>query len=109
MDLKTTGIIAPTKVIRRALENAVSVAGERLTMKRSTKAALVSLFLPGAGLWYYGRPRLGLINFLIALICPIVGFYAGLIGEHILWMFLAIAAGSAGFSHAMASEPVSPE
>ncbi|HQZ66873.1 MAG TPA: hypothetical protein PLY87_17395 [Planctomycetaceae bacterium] len=76
-------------------------------MKRSTRAGLLSLILPGAGLWYCGRPLLGLINFVIALVSPLIGFYAGLIGEHILWMILAIAAGSAGFAHAVGSQPES--
>lgn len=73
------------------------------TMKRSTTAALLSLVLPGAGLWYCGWPGLALTNFLIAAGIPLLGFSVGFISEHVSWVFLAIAAGSAGFAHAVAS------
>jgi len=72
-------------------------------MKRSSIAALLSLVLPGAGLWYCGRPGLALANFLLAVGLPVVGLLTGFIAEHILWVFLAVAAGSAGLAHAMAS------
>ena len=74
-------------------------------MKRSSIAALLSLILPGAGLWYCGRPRMALANFLIAVACPAVGLMAGFLAEHILWILLAIAAGSAGLAHAVGSQP----
>lgn len=77
-------------------------------MKRSTKAGLLSFIIPGAGLWYCGRPMLAVVNFLIALACPLVGFYALLLGEHVLWIILGIAAGSAGYAHAVASRALLP-
>ena len=72
-------------------------------MKRSTTATLLSLVLPGAGLWFCGWPRLALTNFLIAAGIPLLGFSVGFIGEHVQWVFLAVAAGSAGLAHAVAS------
>lgn len=73
-------------------------------MKRSTNAALLSLVLPGAGLWYCGRRPLALANLVIAVGLPVIGLMTGFVAEHILWVFLAIAAGSAGLAHAMASQ-----
>ncbi len=73
-------------------------------MKRPTISALLSLVLPGAGLLYCGRPWLALANFLIAAGCPLVGLRLDFRGEHVLWLFLGIAAGSAGLAHAMASQ-----
>ncbi len=70
-------------------------------MKHSTKAALLSFAVPGAGLWYCRRRGLAVANFLLALAVPIVGFAMGFLAEHIQWVFLAIAAGSAGLAHAM--------
>jgi hypothetical protein len=78
-------------------------------MKRSTIAAMLSLALPGAGLWYCGRSRLALANLAIAVGLPLVGLMTGFVAEHILWVFLAIAAGSAGFAHAMASQSENAE
>ena len=72
-------------------------------MKRSSIAAMLSLVLPGAGLWYSGRPGLGLANLLLAVGLPVAGLMTGFVAEHILWVFLAIAAGSAGLAHAMTS------
>ena len=79
--------------------------GVKVTMKRSTIAALLSLILPGAGLWYCGRRKLALANLLFALGCPLAGLLTGFLAEHIHWVFLAIAAGSAGLAHAVASQP----
>lgn len=70
-------------------------------MKRSTTALLLNLVLPGAGLWYCGWRKLALANFLFAVGIPIVGLTTGFLSEHIHWVFLAIAAGSAGFAHSM--------
>lgn len=70
-------------------------------MKHSTKAAILSLVLPGAGLWYCGRRKMAVVNFIIALSVPAVGLTMGFLAEHLQWIFLAIAAGSAGLAHAM--------
>ena len=70
-------------------------------MKRSTKAALLSLIIPGAGLWYCGRRGLAIANFLLAVAVPAIGLTMGFLAEHIQWVFLAISAGSAGLAHAM--------
>ncbi len=70
-------------------------------MKHSTKAALLSLVIPGAGLWYCRRRGLAVANFLLAVGVPIIGFSMGFLSEHIQWVFLAIASGSAGLAHAM--------
>jgi hypothetical protein len=70
-------------------------------MKHSTKASLLSLILPGAGLWYCGLRKLAVFNLLLAVAVPAFGFSLGFLSEHVLWIFLAIAAGSAGYAHSM--------
>ena len=70
-------------------------------MKRSTKASLLSFVLPGAGLWYCGWRKSAIVNFLLAAVVPIVGLTTDFLSEHIQWIFLAVAAGSAGIAHAM--------
>lgn len=70
-------------------------------MKHSTKASLLSLILPGAGLWYCGHQKLAVANVLFAAAIPIIGLSTGFLSEHIQWVFLAIAAGSSGLAHAM--------
>ncbi len=70
-------------------------------MQRATTAAILSLLIPGAGLWYSGHGRMGIVNFLIALGLPAAGFLTGFMAEHVHYVFLAIAAGSAGLAHAM--------
>ena len=46
-------------------------------MKRSTKAAFLSLMIPGAGLWYCGRRGLAIANFLLAVAVPAIGLTMG--------------------------------
>lgn len=70
-------------------------------MKRSTKASLLSFILPGAGLWYCGWRKSAIVNFLLAAAIPVVGLATGFFSEHIQWVFLAVAAGSAGIAHSM--------
>ncbi len=70
-------------------------------MQRATRAAILSLLIPGAGLWYSGHGRLGIINFVVALCLPAAGFLTGFMAEHVHYVFLAIAAGSAGLAHAL--------
>ncbi len=76
-------------------------------MRKSTIAALMSVVIPGAGLVYCGRVRLALVNLVMALVVPLVAVWAGFPGEHVLWLVLAIAAGSAGFAHATAEKTFS--
>ena len=70
-------------------------------MKHATKAALLSLIIPGAGLWYCGRRGWAVANFLLAVAIPAIGLTIGFLAEHIQWVFLAVAAASAGLAHAM--------
>lgn len=72
-------------------------------MKPATNAALLSFLVPGAGLWYCGRRGFALLNLGIAILCPLIGMTLGFMGEHMLWVLLAVSAGSAGLAHAMAS------
>ena len=71
-------------------------------MRHTTKASLLSFVLPGAGLWYCHRRKLAVVNLLLAIAVPVVGFSTGFLSEHIHWVILAIAAGSAGLAHAIA-------
>lgn len=75
-----------------------------VAMKRSTKAALLSLIIPGAGLWYCGRRGLAITNFLLAVAVPAIGLTMGFLAEHIQWVFLAISAASAGLAHAISGD-----
>lgn len=78
-------------------------------MKRSTKAAAFSFFLPGAGLWYLGEYGHAVVNFIVAAILSVLALATG--HEHLHYAFLAISAGSAGYAHAAArtrSQPRGP-
>ena len=75
-------------------------------MKRSTKASLLSLVLPGAGLWYCGWRKSAIVNFLVAAAIPVMGLTTDFLSEHIQWIFLAIAAGSAGIAHSASGTAV---
>jgi len=69
-------------------------------MKPTVIAPLLNAILPGAGLWYLGESARGIANFLAAVAVTAV---AGLLGtEHIHYVLLAIATGSAGYAHAVA-------
>ncbi|MCA9084578.1 MAG: hypothetical protein KDA81_11010 [Planctomycetaceae bacterium] len=70
-------------------------------MRRRTIATVLNFVVPGTGLWYLGKVGFGCLNFLIALLVPALALYFG--GEHAHYIFLAIAAGSAGFAHALAT------
>jgi hypothetical protein len=72
-------------------------------MKRSTKASLLNFILPGAGLWYCHLRKLAIANLLFALVVPVIAFSIGFLTEHVHWVILAIAAGSAGLAHSMLS------
>lgn len=68
-------------------------------MKRRSVATALNFIVPGAGLWYLNRVRSAIVNLLVAVAVPAV---IGTIwqSEHVLYVFLAIAAGSAGYAHA---------
>jgi hypothetical protein len=70
-------------------------------MKRSTIASVLSFVLPGAGLWYCRFRKLAVANLLIAVLIPVAAFSTGFLNEHVHWLILGIAAGSAGFAHSM--------
>ena len=56
--------------------------------------------LPGAGLWYLGRPGRAVANFALAAVITVLGgFYAQ---EKFHYICLAVVAGSAGYAHAFA-------
>ncbi|MCA9013430.1 MAG: hypothetical protein KDB01_26955, partial [Planctomycetaceae bacterium] len=55
---------------------------------------------PGAGLWYLGRRKSAAVNLLVALVIPLMALSTDFLAEHAQWVFLAIAAGSAGIAHA---------
>ena len=61
------------------------------------------MLLPGAGLAYCKRPLLGFANLLVAVLLPLACLSVGFLREHVLWIFLGIAAGSAGLAHSFAS------
>ena len=69
-------------------------------MKRSTKAATLSLLVPGAGLWYLGEKRKAIVNFLVAFVLTMLAIVSA--HEHVHYAFLAIAFGSSGYAHAIA-------
>lgn len=75
-------------------------------MKRSTKAAAFSFFIPGAGLWYLGEHRNAVINLVVAAMLSVLALASG--HEHLHYAFLVIAAGSAGFAHASAGKSSQP-
>jgi|GEM_PF-848346 len=84
------------------LSSGTSGQGAVPIMKRSFTAAFLSAIIPGAGLWYLGRRGPAICNFLLAVGVPLICLTAGFFSEHILWIFLAIAAGSAGLAHSQA-------
>ena len=69
-------------------------------MSRSTVAAVLSFVVPGAGLWYLGHRLKAEVNFLVAVVLTVVATMSSY--EHVHYVFLAIAAGSAGYAHAVA-------
>lgn len=73
-------------------------------MKSPTVAAIANFCIPGAGLWYLRRRKLASINFVIAVVAALVFAVAApeLIAGRLHYLLLAIAAGSAGFAHAVA-------
>ncbi len=69
-------------------------------MSRSTIAAVLSFVLPGAGLWYLNHRGRAAMNLIAAAFLTVLGAMSQ--REHVHYLFLAIAAGSAGYAHAVA-------
>ena len=72
----------------------------RAMMRRSTTATLLSFVIPGTGLWYLGRHRRAVVNFVAAVLASIAGLLWA--NEYVHYVILGIAAGSAGYAHATA-------
>lgn len=68
-------------------------------------AGILNFIVPGSGLLYIGRKRDALINFLLVnvtlLILTVVVAEPTLM-EHVHWLFLGLAALSAGYAHGAA-------
>lgn len=71
-------------------------------MRSTVTAPLLNALLPGAGMWYLGRPGRAIANFGLAVLITAVASVFG--SEHIHYVLLAIAAGSAGYAHAAAAQ-----
>lgn len=69
-------------------------------MSRTTVATLLNFLVPGAGLWYLGYDGKAIKNFAVAVVLGVIGL--GSQREHVLYLFLAVAAGSAGYAHSIA-------
>ena len=72
-------------------------------MKRSTLAALLNFAVPGAGLWYLGARLYGVINLAVATAVILLLSRPEATEERMHYVILAVAAGSAGLAHAMAT------
>ena len=65
---------------------------------------MLNFIIPGAGLWYLGRPLWGLMNFIIV---TVVGFGIAVVApqffnESLHYIIVTFAAGSGGLAHAVA-------
>ena len=74
-------------------------------MKTSIIASVSNFILPGSGLWYLGEHRRAIWNFVIAAAINVTVFLLHF--EQIHYVLLAIAAGSAGYAHAISTRQVS--
>lgn len=74
-------------------------------MKSPRTATVVNFFLPGAGLLYLGKIWMAVANVAVAIGVPLLWTMGTQDGTDFLhYIALAIAAGSAGFAHAVASK-----
>ncbi|MEY2724436.1 MAG: hypothetical protein RLZZ458_303 [Planctomycetota bacterium] len=73
-------------------------------MSRRVLATALNIILPGAGLLYCGQKRLAAINLAAAVLFPAAAWLYGFPAEHVLWLFLAVAAASGGLARAVAGE-----
>lgn len=73
-------------------------------MKRSTLATFLNFVVPGAGLWYLGHRLWCVVNLCVAtaIVLGAGSLAPDLLGERIHYVFIAVAAGSAGLAHAIA-------
>ena len=77
-----------------------------MTTKKPWLAGVLSVVLPGAGLVYLGKWLPGLVNFALVqalLMILIFAFGDAQVVEHIHYVFLAAAAASGGYAHAVAT------
>ena len=75
-------------------------------VKSPLVAAILSFILPGSGLLYVGYWKAALINFALvnaALLFCVFGFGDPTLIEHIHYLFLGLAALSAGYAHGVAA------
>jgi hypothetical protein len=73
------------------------------SMWRRYLAMGLNIALPGAGLWYCGQKQLAAANFAVAVLFPAAAWLADFPPEHVLWLFLGIAAASGGLARAAAT------
>ncbi len=76
-------------------------------MKNPWHAFVLSLLVPGAGLAYCGKWAWAGANLLVATlaIVGVLAFYPNtVIYDHIHYLIMALAAGSAGLAHAVATQ-----
>lgn len=74
-------------------------------MKSPRIAAVLNFLIPGAGMLYIGHQRLAVANFLVAVAVPWIWLSLVVDGvENVHYVILGIAAGSAGFAHALAGK-----
>ncbi len=76
-------------------------------MKSPLLAFTLNFFIPGAGLWYLGKPGWGGVNFLVVLAIGVAA--AALLPEeafdkYVRYLALACSAGSGGLAHALAQQ-----
>ena len=72
-------------------------------------AGVLSFVVPGLGLLCVGQQKSALINFVLVNACllsAVTIFRDPIITEHIHWLFLGLAAMSAGYAHAVANSVV---
>lgn len=73
--------------------------------KKPWVAFVLSFLLPGSGLVYLGRVKAGVLNFVLVhlFLVGLLSLQEPTVLEHIHYVFLALAAASAGYAHAVAA------
>lgn len=82
------------------------------TTKRPFTAGVLSLVVPGMGLLYLGYKKAALVNFVlvnILLIAFTVLWGDPQLLEHVHYLFLGLAALSAGYAHGVATSKLQPK
>ena len=77
-------------------------------MKQRTIATSLSFVVPGLGLFYLGKKSAGALNILLAISIPLIIGLAWT-NEYLHYVFLAIATGSAGYTHATGTHSLTKE